>query len=34
MGTHLARRTSLARALPMPGLFTTERLLLADAPDR
>lgn len=30
----LARRRSLARALPMPGLFTTERLLRADAPGR
>lgn len=33
-GILLAQRTSLARALPMPGLFTTERLLLAHAPDR
>lgn len=34
VGTLLARRRSLARALPMPALFTTERLLMADAPDR
>lgn len=34
VGSHLAQRKTLACALPMPGLFTTERLLMADAPDR
>lgn len=34
VGTYLTRRTALARALPMPGLFTTERLLMADASDQ
>lgn len=34
VGSLLARRRSLARALPMPGLFTTERLLMADASDQ
>lgn len=34
VGAHLAQRRSLARALPMPELFTTERLLMADAPGR
>ncbi|MBH0115207.1 hypothetical protein I5E68_19910 [Novosphingobium sp. YJ-S2-02] len=34
VSAHLARRKSLARALPMPGLFTTERLLMAHAADR
>ena len=33
VGPHLARRTTLVRALPMPGLFTTERLLMANAPE-
>lgn len=33
VGAHLAQRRSLARALPMPELFTTERLLMVDAPD-
>ncbi len=34
VGTHLARHKVLARALPMPGLFITEGLLMASSPER